>query len=137
MRIAVLSDVHGNLTALEAVIADLRATSPDVVVQGGDLGASGHRPAEVIDRVRELGWAGVKGNTEELLGDRAPSRPCPREAPNLPPLVTFLVSSAPPATAELIGAARVAWLRELPAEYRIGGLALLHASPGNLWKAPM
>jgi diadenosine tetraphosphatase ApaH/serine/threonine PP2A family protein phosphatase len=42
-----------------------------------------------------------------------------------------------PATTELIGPERIAWLRELPAEYRIGGMALLHASPSSLWKAPM
>jgi 3',5'-cyclic AMP phosphodiesterase CpdA len=41
MRIAVLSDIHGNLTALEAVIADLRSTSPDPVVHAGDLVANG------------------------------------------------------------------------------------------------
>jgi predicted phosphodiesterase len=37
MRIAVISDVHANLTALEAVIADLRSTGADLVVHGGDL----------------------------------------------------------------------------------------------------
>jgi putative phosphoesterase len=137
MRIVVVSDIHGNLTALEAVVADLGATSPDLVVQGGDLVASGHRPAEVIDRVRDLGWAGVKGNTDEMLWDREPARAFASEAPKLTRLVSVLVSSVAPATAELIGPARLAWLRQLPAEYRIGGMVLLHASPINLWKAPM
>jgi predicted phosphodiesterase len=66
MRIAVLSDVHGNLTALEAVVADLTATSPDLVVHGGDL-VGGSRNAEVIDLVRDCGWPGVYGNAEEML----------------------------------------------------------------------
>jgi predicted phosphodiesterase len=65
MRIAILSDVHGNLTALDAVIADLRDTSPDLVIQAGDLATHGNRPAEVI--VREHGWTGVHGNTDALL----------------------------------------------------------------------
>jgi len=45
MRIAVVSDVHGNLTALEAVIADLRTVAPDVVLQAGiwRTGARGRR----------------------------------------------------------------------------------------------
>jgi predicted phosphodiesterase len=39
VRLAVTSDIHGNLKALEAVIADLRETSPDLVLHGGDLAA--------------------------------------------------------------------------------------------------
>jgi len=41
MRLAVVSDIHGNLTALKAVLADLRAIGVDLVVQGGDLVANG------------------------------------------------------------------------------------------------
>lgn len=52
-RIAIVSDVHGSLTALEAVIADLRRTSLDLVVQAVDLALMGPQP-EVIDRVREI-----------------------------------------------------------------------------------
>jgi predicted phosphodiesterase len=37
MRIAVVSDLHGNLSAFEAVLADLQPTSPDLVLEGGDL----------------------------------------------------------------------------------------------------
>ena len=67
MRFAVVTDIHGNLTALEAVIADLEQVGPDLVVQGGDLVAGGHRPVEVLDRVRDRGWPGVQGNTDEML----------------------------------------------------------------------
>jgi diadenosine tetraphosphatase ApaH/serine/threonine PP2A family protein phosphatase len=42
-----------------------------------------------------------------------------------------------PATRELIGDERVEWLRRLPAEHREDGLVLLHASPGDLWRAPL
>jgi len=66
-RVAVVSDIHGNLTALEAVVADLRRRGADIVVHGGDLALMGPRPAEVVDRIRELGWSGVVGNTDELL----------------------------------------------------------------------
>ena len=67
MRIAVVSDIHANRTAFEAVLADLRQTSPDLVFHGGDLADSGSSPAEIVDRIRDLGWSGVAGNTDEML----------------------------------------------------------------------
>ena len=67
MRIAIISDIHGNRTAFEAVLADLRHTSPDLVIHGGDLADAGSSPAEIVDRIRELGWRGVFGNTDEML----------------------------------------------------------------------
>ena len=63
MRIAIVSDIHGNRTAFEAVLADLRQTSPDLILHGGDLADSGSSPAEIVDRVRDLGWQGGVGNT--------------------------------------------------------------------------
>ena len=71
MRIAVVADIHGNLPALESVLADLRNTSPDLVVHGGDVASHGSSPAEVIDLIRELEWPGVRGNTDEMLWNSA------------------------------------------------------------------
>src|SRR5882762_4036387 len=67
MRIAIVSDIHGNRTAFEAVLADLRQTSPDLILHGGDLADSGSSPVEIVDRIRDLGWPGVAGNTDEML----------------------------------------------------------------------
>ena len=67
MRIAIVSDIHDNLTAFEAVLRDLRETSPDLVLQGGDLVSGGSSPVEVVDRVRDLGWLGVFGNSDEAV----------------------------------------------------------------------
>jgi putative phosphoesterase len=67
VRLAIVSDIHGNLTALDAVIADIEHRGVDRVVHGGDLALVGCQPVEVIDRVRELGWPGIVGNTDELL----------------------------------------------------------------------
>jgi len=137
MRLAIVSDIHGNLTALEAVIADLKTMSPDLVVHGGDLAASGPRPAEVIDRIRDLGWPGVLGNTDEMLWapeqfDRQMNR-----ASKLRILLEILFHEFTPATCEMLGDERVRWLRGLPHEWRNQDVALLHASPGDLWRAPM
>ena len=46
MRIAILSDIHGNKTAFEAILTDLQQTSPDLILHGGDLADFGARPAE-------------------------------------------------------------------------------------------
>src|ERR1700674_3028194 len=67
MRIAIVSDIHGNRTAFEAVLADLRQTSPDLILHGGDLADGGANPTGIVDRIRELGWQGVIGNTDEML----------------------------------------------------------------------
>ena len=67
MRIAIVSDIHGNRTAFEAVLADLRHTSPDLILHGGDLADGGASPVEIVDRIRDLGWQGVVGNTDEML----------------------------------------------------------------------
>jgi 3',5'-cyclic AMP phosphodiesterase CpdA len=66
-RLAILSDIHGNLVALEAAIADIEAHSPDLIVHGGDLAVIGPRPAELIDRIHDLGWRGVVATTNGSL----------------------------------------------------------------------
>lgn len=137
MRLAVVSDVHGNLTALEAVIEDIAHRGVDRVVHGGDLVLMGPRPGEVIDRIRELGWTGVVGNTDELLwrpDEHARQRD---RAPQLQTLVRWLFDAYAPYTLEQIGEERLAWLRDLPAELWIDGIAIVHAAPGDLWRAPM
>jgi hypothetical protein len=119
------------------VIADLKKTAPDRILQGGDLAFSGSQPAEVVDRIRDLGWPGVLGNTDEILW--APERQAELEkrAPRLRSLFGVLFGSIAPATRERLGDERIAWLRSLPAEWREERLFLLHAAPQNLWRAPM
>ena len=56
MRIAIVSDIHGNLTALDAVMTDLRQQKPDVIFHGGDIPYGGCNPAEVIDWIAQEGW---------------------------------------------------------------------------------
>jgi putative phosphoesterase len=137
MRVAIVSDVHGNLTAFDAVLADIDRRAPDLVLHGGDLALMGAQPAEVIDRVRELGWAGVVGNTDEVLWRAQEQARQEKLAPKLRALLKLIFQEYAPATLELLGGERVTWLRQLPAQQHVEDLALVHAAPGDLWRAPM
>lgn len=69
-RIAVLSDIHGNLLALDAVMDDIAEQDVDEVWCGGDIGWGGPWAAECIARVRGAGWPTVRGNTDVwITGD--------------------------------------------------------------------
>jgi putative phosphoesterase len=137
VRVAVVSDVHGSLSALEAVVADLRRSAPDLVVQGGDTAVLGPRPAEVVDRLRELGWPSVAGNTDQMLWDPSVRAEQERGAPKLRSWLDVLFGTLGPWAAERLGDERIAWLRSLPAEWRREGVRVVHASPDDLWRAPM
>ncbi len=136
MRVAIVSDIHGNRRAFEAVLADLRQVAPDLVLHGGDLAAGGAHPADIIDQVHGLAWPGVRGNTDEMLW--APERLAEYAAtqPKLAPILAMLQEMIPPTLAS-IGEERLRWLEELPSLYSQTGLSLVHASPGDLWRAPM
>jgi len=135
MRIAIVTDIHGNLTAFEAVLADLRHKAPDLIVQGGDLAHAGANPAEVVDRIRDLGWAGVLGNTDEMLFDLGPLREFASQSAQVQPLLPLIEAMAV-ATSEALGEERLAWLRSLPLEWTQDEIGLVHASPKSLWRAP-
>jgi len=137
MRVAVVSDIHGSLTPLESVIADLEERAPDSVVLGGDLALLGPQPAEVVDRLRELGWPGVVGNVDEMLWRPELRAVRLEQAPRLTALTEAMFDGYAPFTRERLGEDRIAWLRALPQEHRVDGLLVLHASPGDLWRAPM
>ena len=68
-RIAVISDIHANPHALEAVIDDLEQAQVDEVLVGGDLVGRGPLGSAVIDMVRQVGWPSVRGNHEDYLLD--------------------------------------------------------------------
>ncbi len=135
MRIAVVSDIHGNLTALEAVLADLRDTAPDLILHGGDLADGGARPAAVIDLIRDLGWQGVAGNADEMLWNAAALGNFASQFPALQTLFSA-VGDVAAFTRNALGEERLAWLRTIPNLQIRNPVALVHASPGNLWRAP-
>lgn len=136
MRIAIVSDIHGNLTALEAVMADLQTQAPDLVLQGGDLVYGGSAAQEIVDRISELKWPGVVGNTDEVLWDGSGLDRMKAAVPKLGSLFQIIEDCAE-ASRSMLTAAGLRFLRELPAEHRVDDLLLLHASRGDTWKAPL
>lgn len=119
MILGVLSDVHGNRPALEAVLADLGTV--DALVCCGDL--VGYYPdvAWVVDRVRALGALAVRGNHELML---AGARPVPPERAGY-----YRTAEA----REALSPEQRAWLAALPAARTLGEggarVEVRHASP--------
>ena len=135
MRIAVVSDVHGNLSALEAILRDLKRASPDIVVCGGDLVSSGSSPADVIDRVRGLDWPGVIGNTDEMLW-RPELVEATLAAPQFARMKAAILAHVIPTTRAAIGDERLAWLKTLPCCWSDHDLSVVHAGPTDPWQSP-
>ena len=67
MKLALISDIHGNLSALEAVLNDFETTAPDKTVLLGDVANFGPQPHETLARFRELDFPTVMGNTDASL----------------------------------------------------------------------
>jgi predicted phosphodiesterase len=134
-RLAVLSDVHGNLPALEAVRAAVAKASPDVVLVCGDLVLNGPNPAEVIDTFQDMDKAGaiiVQGNTDIAVADFDYAAAFPQFTDGVPDAFVAAAEWAH----EQIGPERVDWLRRLPAERRVRAdddtlVLACHASPGS------
>ena len=73
MRIAVFSDVHGNLTALKAVLADIGRKRVDQTIFAGDLCLVGPLPAACLQEIQEAGVFCIYGNTDDwILGRQKP-----------------------------------------------------------------
>jgi len=134
-RIAIVSDIHGNLTALEAVIADLRAQAPDLVVHAGDLVGNGASNAEVVETVADLGWPGIYGNTDEMLWN---SERLEQFSTRMPERAAMwaAISDICDFTREQLGVERMRYLQALPGSWSNGEIEVVHASPGDAWSSP-
>jgi predicted phosphodiesterase len=67
MRLALISDMHGNRVALDAALADIERIGVDGGVCLGDVAQGGPQPAEVLDRHPKLGWPVILGNADDFL----------------------------------------------------------------------
>lgn len=79
MRIAVLSDIHGNLSALQAVLRDLAHRQVDVIVNLGDSLSGPLQPSETAAFLMTQPWVHLAGNHERQLLDFAPERRGPSD----------------------------------------------------------
>ncbi len=133
-RIAVLSDIHGNAVALDAVRKAIRACRPDAILVAGDHALNGPDPSGVVDQLRELQSEGalvVQGNTDVAVADFDYAAAFPFLTDGVPEQIRTAAEWAHDA----LGEERLQWLRGLPAERRIrmdDTLVLVcHASPGS------
>ena len=78
LLLALISDLHANLTALDAVLEDIDHESVDSIICLGDVAATGPQPYETTQRLRDLGCPVVMGNTDAELF-RPPLRPVPEK----------------------------------------------------------
>jgi putative phosphoesterase len=108
MRVAVLNDVHGNLPALEAVLAEVATLEADEIVVGGDV-IAGPFPRESLDRLIGLGAIFVRGNAD-------------RESPRAPAGLWDWV-------AERLDPLSLEFLSERPHALSLGGVLYCHGSP--------
>jgi predicted phosphodiesterase len=115
--LALLYDIHGNLPALEAVLADLEGRDVDRYLLGGDLAPFGAWPAETIGRLRDLDDAvWIRGNTERWLVE-----PLPEDQP---------MAAAVQACRDDLGDALADELGALPENARIDATTMAwHGSP--------
>jgi predicted phosphodiesterase len=114
-RLAVVSDIHGNLPALEAVLADAARHAVDATVNLGDIASGPLWPRETVALLQTLGLPTIAGNHERqvLAGD--PS--------------TMGASDA--FAAARLDEAQRAWLRALPATLRLDDVHLCHGTPDD------
>jgi putative phosphoesterase len=133
-RLAVLSDCHGNLVALEATLEAIRAEKPDAILVAGDLVLNGPDPAGTLDAVRALDAEGalvVSGNTDIAVADFDYTAAFPQYAEGVPDAIRAAAEWAH----DELGDERLDWLRRLPAERRLWVedtlVLVVHASPGS------
>jgi predicted phosphodiesterase len=136
MRIAIFSDVHGNLSALDTVLHDIKQQSPDMVFFAGDLCVFGARPAECLQRLRSEGIGCLRGETDGWISNQ-PLLSDDIEAEEA--LRSKQVSTASEWTWAQLNEKDRAWLRTLPFHFRFSptenpkdDLYMVHANPENV-----
>jgi predicted phosphodiesterase len=118
---ALLYDVHGNLAALEAVLAAAEGAGATAYVLGGDYSTFGPWPRETAERLEALPAVVVRirGNGERWL----------REEPEVPAEAKPFVTAAVAAALEALGPDLVTRLYELPERAELDGMLVCHGSP--------
>lgn len=133
MRIAIYSDVHGNLTALQTVLADIKKQAPDLIAFAGDLCWMGARPRACLELARAETDIFVYGNTDEFIY-ALPEPPADLDEEGQKRWEGFQQTAV--WLNNQLGPENVDWLRRLPFSHRLGptavssdDLLIVHANP--------
>ena len=113
MRLAVIADVHGNLPALEAVLADIGGRNADRIINLGDCLSGPLWPRETCERLMTLGVPTVRGNHDRWVATGEYLGQWDRYA------------------LEQIDEGQIAWLRDLPPLIELDGIFACHGRPGD------
>jgi diadenosine tetraphosphatase ApaH/serine/threonine PP2A family protein phosphatase len=117
---ALLYDIHGNLPALEAVLAEAKSAGATSYVLGGDYASMGPWPRETAELAEGLpAVVRIRGNVERWL----------REEPEAPESAHRLLTAALTAARESLGADLIERLYELPVRAELDGMLVCHGSP--------
>ena len=120
MKVALLYDIHGNLAALEAVLADVEAAGATSYLLGGDYASFGPRPRETAELLESLpAIVRIRGNVERWL----------REDPEAPESAQQFLKTALTAARESLGPALVERLYRLPEQGELDGILVCHGAP--------
>jgi predicted phosphodiesterase len=117
--IAVISDIHGNLWALQAVLAELDRRRIEQVVVGGDLALGGPRPAECVESIRRRGYPVIRGNTDEWVTRRPQA---------VTDGITWCAAHLAEDDRRFLAGLPFLWRREGPQ----GDLVVVHATPWSI-----
>lgn len=117
-RYAIISDIHANIEALDAVIADARSQNIDDFICLGDVVGYNAAPSECIQRIRELGCKVVKGNHDHYCSD--PSVDLNDFQPNAASVIEW--------TRRNISEEEMRWLHNLPLTAVHMGISLVHST---------
>lgn len=136
MKIALFSDIHSNLPALEAFFEDIERKKPDAIYCLGDFVGYNIWPNEVVNEIRKRGIPAIAGNYDYGIGRNSDDCGCAYKTDEEKAMGARSIAY----TNDRIGAEERAYLRTLPAhirlEYRLEGdplfLLLVHGSPRKI-----
>ncbi len=128
MKVAIISDIHGNLVSLDAVLSDIRRKEVDSIVCLGDVIATGPRPLECLSRIRDLSCPVVMGNTDQrfLSGEKGFGRNGGKEAHMLEKMHDWTASKLTNSDLDFIRTFRPTVSVKLPGDV---SLLCFHGSP--------
>jgi predicted phosphodiesterase len=117
--LAILSDIHGNLSALEAVIADAKKNGCNEFISLGDVAGYYSQPGECINILKELGAKNILGNHDSYI---TLNQNCPRSK-----FVTEIINFQK----SILTDNQVRWLKESKKSHAEKGALFLHGGPNN------